>query len=292
MRIGLFAPLVNPIATPDFLQTLASVAEECGFDSLWVAEHLVLFDEYASRYPYAANGRIPAGGESGILEPFTTLSFLAAVTKRIRLGTGICLVPQRNPVYTAKEVANVDFLSGGRLDFGVGVGWLAEEFRAAATPFERRGARCRSYLEVMKRLWCDEVSEYKDDFYELPACRQYPKPIQKPHPPIHFGGESDAALRRVADLGQGWYGFNLEPEELSERLGRLDALLAERDRRRSEVQITVSPYMKGCDLDKLKRYRDAGADRVILIGLARDREGLRPALENLAESFVVPAESL
>ena len=175
---------------------------------MWVAEHVVLFDDYRSAYPYAANGRIPAPPESGMLEPFTALAFLAAVTKTLRLGTGICLLPQRNPVYTAKEAANVDFLSGGRLDLGIGVGWLAEEFRAVAAPFEHRGARCRSYVEVMRALWCDAVSEYKDEFYELPACRMYPKPVQRPHPPLHFGGESDAALRRVADLGQGWYGFN------------------------------------------------------------------------------------
>jgi probable F420-dependent oxidoreductase len=127
------------------------------------------------------------------------LAFLAAHTARVRLGTGICLVPQRNPVYTAKEVATVDWLSGGRFDFGVGVGWLAEEFRALDVAFERRGDRCREYLDVMRRLWCDSVSAFAGSFYDLPASRQYPKPVQQPHPPICFGGESDAAMRRVAD---------------------------------------------------------------------------------------------
>jgi len=149
MKIGLFAPAVYPAGTPEYLRTLGTAAEERGFHSLWMAEHVVLFDDYASRYPYAADGRIPASGESGFLDPFDALSFLAAHTTRIRLGTGICLVPQRNPVYTAKEVATVDWLSGGRFDFGVGVGWLAEEFRALDVPFERRGDRCREYLEVM-----------------------------------------------------------------------------------------------------------------------------------------------
>ena len=292
MKIGLFVPLASPIATPDYVGTLASEAEQLGFDSLWVAEHVVLFDDYASRYPYAEDGRIPAGGENGILEPFATLAFLAARTERIRLGTGICLVPQRNPVYTAKAVADVDWLSKGRVDFGVGVGWLAEEFRAVDVPFERRGARCRSYLEVMKRLWCDPVSEYKDGFYELPACRQYPKPIQKPHPPIHFGGESEAALRRVADLGQGWYGFNLDPDALSERLARLDALLAERGRSRRDVQISVSPYLKGMDQAKLEGYARAGADQVIVTAFAGDPGQLRALLGRLAEEILAPARSL
>jgi probable F420-dependent oxidoreductase len=292
MKLGLFVPLVGPSATPDYAATLAGEAEAHGFDSLWVAEHVVLFDDYRSRYPYAEDGRIPAGGEAGFLDPLGTLCFLAARTERIRLGTGICLVPQRNPVYTAKEVATADVLSGGRVDFGVGVGWLAEEFRAVATPFEQRGARVRSYLEVIRRLWCDEVSEFKDEFYELPACRQYPKPVQRPHPPIHFGGESEAALRRVADLGQGWYGFDLEPEGLAERLGRLDALLGERGRSRADVQVSVSPYLKGCDEAKLAGFAEAGADQVILTAFARDADELRRVLGGLAGTLLPAAHAL
>ncbi len=292
MKIGLFLPLAGPTATPGCAAALAAEAEGHGFDSLWVAEHVVLFDEYASRYPYADDGRIPVGGEAGFLDPVGALCFLAGKTSRIRLGTGICLVPQRNPVYTAKEVATADVLSGGRVDFGVGVGWLAEEFRAVATPFERRGARTRSYLEVMRRLWCDEVSEYKDELYELPACRQYPKPVQQPHPPIHFGGESDAALRRVADIGQGWYGFNLEPPELSERLRRLDGLLAGRGRERGDVQVSVSPYLKGCDEAKLEAYAAAGADQVILTAFAADESSLRRTLEALAGSLLRAGHAL
>jgi probable F420-dependent oxidoreductase len=232
------------------------------------------------------------GGEVGMLEPFGTLSFLAAVTSRIRLGTGICLVPQRNPVYTAKEVTNLDWLSEGRVDFGIGVGWLAEEFRAVAAEFDRRGARCYSYIDVMKTLWCDEISEFKDEFYELPACRQYPKPIQTPHPPLYFGGESDAALRRVARVGQGWYGFNLEPDEFASRLKRLDELLEQNGRKRNEIDVSLSPYLKGCDLDKVKRYREAGADHVILFAAARDEGRMHATIEDLAESIVEPARGL
>jgi len=292
MRIGLFAPLGNPFATPEYLHALGPAAEERGFHSLWVAEHVVLFDEYASEYPYAADGRIPAGGESGILEPFTALSFLAATTESIRLGTGICLVPQRNPVYTAKEVASIDWLSGGRFDFGVGVGWLEEEFRTCNTPFERRGARCRSYLRAMQRLWCDPVSVWKDEFYEIPACRAYPKPVQTPHPPIHFGGESEAALRRVAELGQGWYGFNLRPEQVPAHLERLDALLARSGRRRAELQISISPYFQPVDFDAIRRYRDAGVDQVIVLAIGGRRDALLSRLDELAKTLVEPARGL
>ncbi|MDP3703041.1 MAG: LLM class F420-dependent oxidoreductase, partial [Candidatus Omnitrophota bacterium] len=236
MQVGIFAPLANPFATPEYIRTLGTAAEERGFDSIWVAEHVVLFDDYSSAYPYAQSGKIPVAPESGILDPFVSLSYLAACTSRIRLGTGICLVPQRNPVYTAKEVATIDWLSDGRFDLGIGVGWLAEEFEVLGVPFERRGSRCRAYVDVMRTLWSDAVSEYRGEFYTLPPTRQFPKPLQKPHPPIHFGGESDAALRRVADLGQGWYGFNLEPEQLNERIKRLESMLERRGRRRADVQ--------------------------------------------------------
>jgi probable F420-dependent oxidoreductase len=292
MEIGVFAPLSNPFATPDYLRALGPACEERGFRSIWVAEHVVLFDEYASRYPYSGDGKLPAGGENGVLEPFTTLAFLAANTVHIRLGTGIALIPQRNPVYAAKEAANVDWVSQGRLDLGVGVGWLEEEFAALGVPFARRGARCRAYLEVMRRLWCDPVSEYHGEFYDLPSCRQYPKPVQKPHPPLHFGGESEAALRRVADLGQGWYGYSLEPEAAATHVAALTKLLEERGRRREEIQVSICPYAIPHSLDLVKRYRDAGVDQVILMLLARNADALRSALDGVAKEIVEPARGL
>jgi probable F420-dependent oxidoreductase len=292
MKLGLFVPLTAPVATADFVLALGRGAEALGFDSLWVAEHVVLFDDHGSRYPYAPDGRFPAAGEAGFLDPFGAIGFLAGVTSRIRLGTGICLVPQRNPVYVAKEVATADWLSRGRFDFGVGVGWLAEEFAAVAAPFPERGLRCRSYLEVCKRLWCDPISSYTDRFYTLPACRAYPKPVQTPHPPIHFGGESDAALERVAELGQGWYGFDLDPPGFAARLRRLDELLALRGRARREISISVSPYLRTTTEADLAAYAAAGADQVILTTFARGADGLRRRLEELATTLLPAAQRL
>jgi probable F420-dependent oxidoreductase len=282
MKVGLFTPLANPFATPEYLQALGPAAEERGFDSIWVAEHVVLFDEYKSQYPYAADGRIPVAPQSGILDPFAALAFLAAVTTRIRLGTGICLVPQRNPVYTAKEAATVDWLSGGRLDLGIGAGWLAEEFQALGVPFERRGDRCRAYIDVMRTLWCDDISQYEGEFYQLAPTRQFPKPVQQPHPPIHFGGESDAALRRVADVGHGWYGFGLDPEATAERVKRLESLLAKRGRTRAEIEVSICPYMRETTSDDVEAYARAGVDRLILVAASRDAGGLERALDGMA----------
>ena len=293
MKIGLFLPLTNPLATPEYIETFAQAAEERGFYQLWVAEHVVLFDDYQSRYPYSADGKIVGvAPESGLLDPLVAFGAIAAVTQEIRLGTGICLVPQRNPVYTAKEVATVDWLSDGRFTLGIGVGWLKEEFRALGVPFEHRGSRCREYIEVMKRLWCDPVSEFKGRFYELPPCRQYPKPVQQPHPPLVFGGETDPALRRVADLGSGWFGFDHTPETAAESVTRLDRLLAERGRSRDDIQVIVSPYLRPFDGEQLKRFAEAGADQVVLLALARDRAAIPETLDRLEQEYLTPARTL
>src|SRR5260370_30931244 len=168
MRVGLFLPSVSPVATPEFLTAYAEAAEQAGFDSIWLGEHVVFLDEYASSYPYSADGRLGLPPDNGMLELFSTLTFLAAVTDRIRLGTAVCLVPQRNPVYTAKSVATADWLSGGRVDFGVGIGWLREEFAVLDVPFEQRAARTRDYVEAMKTCWRDHRSAYTGVHSTLP----------------------------------------------------------------------------------------------------------------------------
>jgi probable F420-dependent oxidoreductase len=287
--VGLFVPLGNGNSTPELVRAIGREIEDRGFESIWLPEHVVLFDDYASSYPYSADGRLPSGGDAGMLEPLNALTFLAAVTDRVRLGTGICLVPQRNPVYTAKAVTDLDSLSGGRVEFGVGIGWLREEFEAVAMPFEKRGARTDEHLAVMKTLWCDEVSEFHGEHYDLNACRMYPKPVQSPHPPIHIGGESDAALRRVARLGQGWFTFNRLPEDLPEPLERLDAALAEAGRSRDDVTLSVSPYLKPLSPDMIEKYAALGVDRLIVLCLAFDLDSLRSQLDQLEADVLRPS---
>jgi probable F420-dependent oxidoreductase len=192
-------------------------------------------------------------------------------------------VPQRHPVYTAKQVADLDFLSGGRVDFGIGIGWLREEFEALGIPFGERAPRTRECIAVMKTLWCDEVSHFKGEFYSLPESLQNPKPVQKPHPPIFFGGESDAALRRVAEIGQGWYGYNLLPEQVPERVDRLSGFLGESGRSRNDVEIYVSPNRRTTDPDLIQQYRDADVDQVILPFFGRDIDRLERAADQLAK---------
>jgi probable F420-dependent oxidoreductase len=192
-------------------------------------------------------------------------------------------------VYTAKQVVDLDCLSGGRVDFGVGVGWLREEFEALAMPFARRGARTDEYLRVMRSLWTDEVSSFEGEHYTLPACRMYPKPVQRPHPPIHVGGESAAAMRRAARHGDGWYTFNRLPHELDEPLERLDAMLAAEGRARGDLQLTVSPYFHSVDAAAVEGYRARGVDRLVVLCLAFDVDGLRTQLDGLVASVLEPA---
>jgi probable F420-dependent oxidoreductase len=292
MKVGAFVPLGTLNANATFLRALGPALEERGFESAWVPEHVVLFDDYESRYPYADDGRFPGGGDTGLLEPLTALTYLAAVTETLRLGTGICLITQRNPVYTAKQVADLDVLSGGRVEFGVGVGWLREEFEALNMPFERRGDRARDHVNVMRSLWTDETSSYDGELYRLSACRLYPKPVQQPHPPIHFGGETDAALRRVAELGQGWFGFNRTPDDMPGALERLDRALAAQGRARDDVTITISPYFKGTDAADLERFAELGVDRVVVVVFAFDVDGLMTTLDDMATSLIAPAAKL
>jgi probable F420-dependent oxidoreductase len=289
--VGLFVPLGNGNATPELVRAVGREIEDRGFESIWLPEHVVLFDDYGSSYPYSADGRLPIGGDAGMLEPLNALTFLAAVTDRVRLGTGICLVPQRNPVYTAKAVTDLDSLSGGRVEFGVGIGWLREEFEAVGMPFEKRGARTDEHLAVMKTLWCDDVSEFHGELYDLDPCRMYPKPVQSPHPPIHIGGESDAALRRVARLGQGWFTFNRLPEDLPEALDRLGAALADQGRSRDDVTLSVSPYLKPVSPDMIEKYATLGVDRLIVGCLAFDLDTLRSQLDQLEADVLRPARA-
>lgn len=291
MEIELLIPLAAPYASANFVERLGRAAESHGFSGLWVGEHVVVPDNWKSLYPGSDDGRIPDAVKQGELDPFSTLTYLAAVTRSIRLGA-CCNVAQRNPVYTAKEAANVDWLSGGRLAFGAGVGWSSEEFEACGVPFERRGERARSNLEVIRRLWQQPVAEFRDEFYALPPSLLYPKPVQRPTPPIHCLGHSRAALRRVAEFGNGFFPMDLEPEDFAGPLAVLDELLSQCGRHRHEIVVSVLPSVGTCDLDKVKRYRDAGVDRVVVMQFVETPSHLEPVIAALAEALVAPAASL
>jgi probable F420-dependent oxidoreductase len=291
MKIALFASLVGPSVAPEIALALGRGAEERGFDSVWMGEHVVELARYASRYPYSTDGRLPALVHGGMGEPLIALSFLAACTSRIRLGTGVLILPQRNPVYLAKEVATLDRLSAGRVELGVGIGWQREEFAACGADWAERGRRADEYLELMRALWSGAPARFAGRFWQLPECRQDPPPLQRPHLPLHVAGESDAALARAARSGQGWLGY-LALDRARERIGSLERLLRERGRPRSELEVTIVPLEQPTTLETVKRLRDAGAQRVAAIAVGLGTTALERQLDALAEQLVEPARSL
>jgi probable F420-dependent oxidoreductase len=291
MKIGLFAVGTGRMAGGGLLKAVAQNAERLGIATLWVPEHVVLLDKYSSKYPYSTDGALPAQTNAPIFDPFVSLATMAAVTSTIRLATGICLVPEHNPLVLGKVVATLDFLSGGRVILGVGIGWLEEEFQALGIPWERRAQRTRECIEAMRKLWSDDLSAYQGEFVKFEGVRSYPKPAQGARVPIFFGGESGPALRRVAEYGTGWCGFNLSPDEAAAKIRRIEELLRASGRKRSDVELAVSPYTKKITQDDLQRYRDAGVDEVVLVNLRppRAEEELRKDIEQIARDWVEPA---
>jgi probable F420-dependent oxidoreductase len=294
MKVGFFAVGIGPAADPEILAATAQTAEACGFNSLWAPEHVVLIDQYVSKYPYSSDGRLPMPTTKiDILDPYVALTYAAALTKKIRLGTGISLIPERSPVVTAKEIASLDKLSGGRFDLGVGIGWLAEEFSAVNVPWERRAERTREYLKAMKLLWTEEEPEFKGEFMSFPKVRMYPKPVQKPHPPIIFGGESGPALKRVGEVGNGWFGVNVTPEATPGLIARMKQHAQAAGRGNVNLSFAVSPGIGSpVELDQIKRYRDAGVHEVIVGSIPTELKNVKGDIERLAEKLVVPSAKL
>jgi probable F420-dependent oxidoreductase len=292
MDIGYFGIGIGALTTPDWVKPVATAAERLGFASIWAPEHVILLEQYSSKYPYSA-GEFPMPTDTPFADPFTTLAFAAACTNKIKIATGICLVPEHNPLVLAKTVATLDRLSGGRLILGVGIGWLAEEFQALGISFERRAQRTREYIDVMRKLWAEPKSSHRGEFVSFPEVQSFPKPHNRTVP-VWFGGETPPALRRVGEYGDGWVGFNLSPHEAVPKIKRIEEILKASGRKRSEVHLALSPYAKPVTSDDLKRYRDAGADEVVLLSL-RPPSSVNDAvqrMEQIARDFVEPAAKL
>ena len=285
MKVGLMPLFGGETSEPDYVARIAKGIEDKGFSSVWAVDHVLIPKEIKSSYPYAADGSFPVDPTLLGLEPFALLTFIAAHTSTIRLGTGVVVLPQRNPTLTAKQAADVDVLSKGRLDFGIGVGWLAEEFAAMGESFARRGARSDDYIRLMQALWKDGISEYDGEFFTLPECYQYPLPVQKPHPPLWFGGESMPALRRVARFGH-WYGIDVLPEDVPEKIATLKEHCDREGRDVNDVKISLCPYANPCDRDMLKRYEDVGVYEVIMAAFVPGQDAMEKTIDEIAESLI------
>jgi probable F420-dependent oxidoreductase len=243
VRYGFYLPTRGETARPDALEALVTRGEALGFASVVVADHVVFPVTIRSRYPYTVSGAFPGHGDA--LEQLSLMAFIAGKTRSLRLISSVMILSHRNPVVTAKMLATIDVLSGGRVTVGVGVGWLREEFQALAAPdFDRRGAVSDEYLRIFKTLWTEDPASFHGEFYRFDQIHCLPHPVQKPHPPIWIGGHSKPALRRVARLGDGWHpvGANpaapLRPAEMRVLLDELRRL-AEAERR-DPATLTIS----------------------------------------------------
>jgi probable F420-dependent oxidoreductase len=262
---------------------VAQKAESLGFESLWLPEHGVMPVHVTTRYQGSSDGSIPPS-MSDIGDPFIGLARASAVTKTLKLGTGICLVPEHNPLLLAKEIATLDHLSGGRFLFGIGAGWLREETEIMGGDFEHRWSQTREAVLVMKELWTKEEAEYHGKFYNFPPVRSFPKPFQTPHPPIFLGGSAGNVFKRIVAWGDGWMPTRATPQDIKSGRATLDELANAAGRDPHSIEIMV--YGEAGDPETLKRFEQAGASRVIVRLQTTEGDAALTELERMAEQLL------
>jgi probable F420-dependent oxidoreductase len=309
MRIGITCGGIGPYATGDFLRRSIQAAERAGFSAYWLPEHVVQFAAYPqSKYPYAdGSGQdLPEqdpdapwkfGGDDenpladprhAFADPIVAMTWLAAATTTIEVGTNILILPQRNPVVLAKAVATLDSLSYGRVALGVGLGWAKEESDAVGADFASRGKRMDEAIAAMRRLWEDGASTFSGDFYSFRDAYCYPKPARPEGVPILIGGESRSALRRVARLGDGWLPYNLPVGEAAAAIADLKKMTEDQGRDPAKLRIAKIVY-SSASLDDLKRYRDAGVTEFNMASngeIPMDDAGMQAKMAEFRETLV------
>ncbi|MFI5366270.1 MAG: LLM class F420-dependent oxidoreductase [Candidatus Binatia bacterium] len=292
MKFALSAVGTGSTVRPDLLKQVAQRAEALGYESIWIPEHLAVPVDMKTPYPYAADGKFPGGVTAPIHDPLLALAFAAGCTERIKLGTGVFVLPLRNPLAVAKAVASLDVLSKGRFIFGVGIGWLEEEFDAVGMPFKDRAARTREYVAMLKTLWREDTPRFSGRFHSFPALGFNPKPVQQPHPPLIFGGETRAARNRAPERGDGGYGTRFTPGGIQPALATLKDFCeaAGRDFGRFEITCGIAPELP-FSLDTARRFADAGVHRLMVfapgfVPRARFDSELYPRMERFAEEVI------
>jgi probable F420-dependent oxidoreductase len=288
MRFGVTLPNFGMHAKKDAILKIAKTAEELGFDSLWVSDHIVIPKSHQ-------------GFGDIFYEPLTTLTYVAACTIKIHLGTSVIILPYRNPIVLAKMLSTLDLLSGGRVILGVGVGWLKDEFDALGISYEERGPITDECIEVLKVLWTEEEVSFKGRYYNFSGIKFLPRPIQKPHPPIWVGGNSRRGIERAVKSGDGWHSVGLTPEEMKEKVKYVNELLSEKRKKTSDfvvslrknlqIKSTSKKELKGTEdreilrgtpdkiAEGVERYKESGVEHLILQVLGGTLEEVVKAME-------------
>lgn len=260
MQFGVHLLGLGRRASVDDFIAAAKAAEELGYHSVWINDHVVIPAQFSSKYPYSPDGKPSFSPDDSFYDPFVLLAAIASQTKTIKLGTSVVVIPHRPPILTAKAVATLDVISHGRFIFGLGVGWFAEELELLGIPPKERAKISRSYLDTMKSLWTEARLQLPNTQGQAVEVGFAPKPIQKPYPPLWFGGESRAALKRVVQQGDGWFPAFISPEEFAKKSEELQQLCAEHGRDFSSLTTCVfSPNRAHATLDAIRTYRQHGA---------------------------------
>ena len=274
---------VNTSTSPESIDVaiLAKRAEELGFESLWIPEHIAVPVNITTSHSDFSNRPI-SEHYSQMLDPFVVLARASAVTHTIKLCTGICLVIEHNPISLAKQVATLDHISGGRVIFGIGGGWLREETELMGGDFEHRWSQTKEAVLAMKEIWTKEKAEHHGKYYDFPSVRSYPKPLQKPHPPVILGGTAKNVFKRVVEWGDGWIPARVSPEEIKAGRRKLYDLASVAGRAPKSIEITASAQPP--DPELVKRLEEAGANRVNIWLTATDGQKALDQLEKIAEA--------
>jgi probable F420-dependent oxidoreductase len=283
MKIGLLFVNSGPFSQPELLAHLAVTAEKCGVESLWTVEHVVIPQGYQSPYPYSKSGKIPGGEDVAIPDPLLPLSYIAAITSKVKLATGVMILPQRNPLYVAKEMATLDLLSHGRTILGIGSGWLKEEFDALGLDFHTRGARTDESIQAMRAVWNDNPSSFHGKQFNFGPLMSFPKPEQKGGVPIHIGGHSPAAARRAGRLGDGFFPALGEIPKLNELFAMMREEAVKHGRKPDTIELSC---MGAANLDTIKKFQDIGISRVVVPPPGFDKEKLTRGLDQLANDVI------
>jgi len=281
MNIGISTPLPAYKVNAAFV---ASTAEKLGFESIWYAEHPILPVHTTSRFPGSDDGEIP-WTYAHFADPYIALAQASGATTTIKLGTGITLIPERNPLILAKTVSTLDLFCGGRFILGVGTGWLREETEMMGGDFDHRWSQTKESLLALKELWMKDEAEFHGKYYDFPPVKMFPKPAQVPHPPILIGGMAKNVLRRIADVGDGWLPNRVSPQDVESSRKQLDSLATERGRNPSSI--TISVYGQLPDRQSAADFVNAGADRVIVRPDLKETEGeVASELERIADKVL------
>lgn len=296
MKFGVMAGLGvgEGCAYPDYLAQAVVLAEQVGFESVWAGEHVVMPD-HAPNYPYSEDGRLPQPGDTDVADPLIWLTYAAALTSTIRLATGVVVLPLRNPVVFAKQVASLDLLSGGRAMLGVGVGWMPEEAEVVGVPFTGRGRRTDEYIEAMRALWAEDVASFDGEHVRFAGARSYPKPVQPGRRvPVIIGGSGPAAARRAGRIGDGYYPIAPTVEALADQIALMHAAAREAGRDPAHVEVSTMAFsLVGPDpvtraqLDDFHRMEDLGVSRIVVPRLLdATTDAVLDALKRLADELI------